>query len=136
MLGMLLLRAMFAVIACACLGGLVSAQASSIVIEPHASMHAGDHASLIVRLDLPADAAEPVLLTTGSEGSALEVVRGRFVRFDAADPKAPSLRFEVPMVARAPGTAIFRAHVLFYRCAKTCVAVEQDAQALIEIAPK
>lgn len=127
---------MLAVCALIGLSELAFAQASSIVIEPHASMHVGDRASLVVRLDLPADAAEPVLLTTSSEGTALEVVRGRFVRFDAADPKAPSLRFEVPMVARAPGTAIFRVHALFYRCEKTCIAVEQDVQALIEIAPK
>jgi len=133
MLRMRLLRSSLAVLAW---GSLASAQAPSIVIEPHASMRAGDRASLVVRLDLPADASEPVLLTTGSEGSALEVVRGRFVRLDAKGPSESTLRFEVPLVARAAGSAIFRAHVLFYRCAKTCVAVEQDAQALIEVAPE
>jgi len=133
MLRMRLQRSSLAVLAW---GSLASAQASSILIEPHASMRVGDRASLVVRLDLPADASEPVLLTTGSEGSALEVVRGRFVRLDAKGPSASALRFEVPLVARAAGSAIFRAHVLFYRCAKICVAVEQDAQALIEVAPE
>ena len=118
------------------LAAVASAQAApSIAIEPHAALRAGDRATLVVRLDLPADAADPVLVTPASEGSALEVVRGRFVRLDAADPKAKTLRFEVPVVARAAGTAIFRAHVLFYRCEKTCTAVEQVAQAQIEIAP-
>lgn len=98
-------------------------------------MQVGARATLIVRVALPKDAGDPVLLTTASEGSALEVVRGRFVRLDAEDPNEQTLRFAVPVVARAAGTAIFRAHVLYYRCTTSCEAVEQEAERSIEIAP-
>lgn len=106
----------------------------SIAIEAPATVRAGDRKTISVRVTLPADAAYPVLLTTSSEGSALEVVRGRFLREDAADPKATILRFDVPIVARVAGAAIFRAHVLTYRCTDRCVALEQEAEASIEIA--
>ncbi len=109
--------------------------AASISIDQHEAMHVGARATLTVQLTLPADTGEPVLLTTSSEGSALDVVRGRLLRLDAEDPKAQTLRFAVPIVARAAGTAIFRVHALYYRCQASCVAVEEDAESLIEIAP-
>ncbi len=107
----------------------------AIQIDKHPVMQVGARAMLSVQVTLPADAGEPVLLTTTSEGAALDVVRGRFLRPDADDPKAPTLRFAVPVVARAAGTAIFRVHLLYYRCAASCFAVEQNAEGLLEIAP-
>lgn len=109
-----------------------SAPALTVDVPP--PLRAGDHTTLIVRLVLPPGAGAPVLLTTASQGASLEVVRGRFVRLDAVDPDALTLRFDVPVVARAAGTAILRAHVLYYRCMPACVAVEQAAHASVEIA--
>jgi len=119
-----------------CLSSFVALAEPSppISIEIPQGLHAGDRKTVRVSVALPEGAAEAVLLTTGSEGTALEVVRGRFLRPDAVDPKARDLLFDVPIMARAAGVAIFRAHLLAYRCAEACTAFEHEAQVSIEVA--
>jgi hypothetical protein len=96
-------------------------------------LRVGDRAVLDVSLDLPANAAAPLLLTQTVEGEAVEVVRGRLMRKDARDPNARQLHFDVPLLARAPGTSIVRVHALVYVCQAQCEAVELEKRVSIAV---
>lgn len=74
------------------------------------------------------------MLDVASEGEALQVVRGRFRRADA-EPDAGRLRFSVPIVVRAQGTAIVRATLRTYRCTPDCREVQASAQRTVTIGP-
>jgi hypothetical protein len=89
----------------------------------------GERMSLQIELELPPGAAAPVLLTQSAAGEAIEVLRGRLSRSDAREVHGNVLRFELPLLARAPGTGIVRVHALAYVCAEACVAVESEARA-------
>ena len=65
----------------------------------------------------------PLLLTVNVEGEALQVVRARFLRSDARLDATGELRFEVPVLVRAPGIALLRADLSTYRCRQTCQQV-------------
>jgi hypothetical protein len=108
-------------------------QAGVLHIEEADELAVSDRATLHVRLSLPDDAAEPVLLTLHGRGAALEVVRGRMTRADAIAHGERELEFAVPVVAREPGTAIFAAEVLFYRCSDDCVAVREEATRVVQV---
>ena len=90
------------------------------------------HASIPVEVALPTGSADwPLTLTPRVEGTALELVRGRFLRADAKQVDATHLRFEVPVVARGQGTAILRVELMTYACEPECRALTvQDSRVL------
>lgn len=90
------------------------------------------HASIPVEVLLPAGSADwPLTLTPRVEGTALELVRGRFLRADAKVVDTTHLRFDVPVVARAQGTAILRVELMTYACDPECRAVTvQDSRVI------
>jgi hypothetical protein len=90
--------------------------APALQVTEAKELRVGERAFLEVTLELPADAASPLLVTQTVEGEAVEVVRGRLMRKDARDPEATPLRFDIPLLARAPGTSIVRVHALIYPC--------------------
>jgi hypothetical protein len=108
-------------------------QALTLELSAPSELRVGERALLAVTLELPAGAASPLLLTQTAEGEALEVVRGRLMRADARDPEATPLRFDLPVVARAPGTSIVRVHALAYVCAPACRAVEAEARVSVAV---
>jgi hypothetical protein len=107
-----------------------------LVLEVPRELHVGEHAYVELVVDLPAEAAEPLLVTPYREGEALEVVRGRLLRSDARDPMAKPLRFALPVLARAAGSALIGVRLLAYLCVPRCSAVEVEARANVLVLPR
>jgi hypothetical protein len=118
--------------ALACFVVLVAGQVAradvALEIEEPAALHVGDHLTLTVTLRPPPDASPPLLITPSSEGEALEVVRGRFLRADARDPNASPLVFDLPVVAARPGRSVIRVRAQGFRCDQSCEPFTFDAQ--------
>ncbi|MBX3247114.1 MAG: hypothetical protein KF901_08040 [Myxococcales bacterium] len=76
----------------------------------------------------------PVLVTPTHEGTAVEVVRGRLTRADAADPRARPLRFPIPIVAKESGVGVVRATVTTFECVgDDCQPRERDVRLTLRI---
>jgi hypothetical protein len=105
-----------------------------LTMHPPESLTVDDRASVIVEVHVLPEGHRPVLLTPTSEGSAVEVVRGRLLRADAEDPEAAVLRFSIPIVARTPGTSVLRVHVSGWACEQRCRPVESDAEVVLRVA--
>jgi hypothetical protein len=109
-----------------------------------AELHVGEHARVLLSVRLPAGAAQPLLVTPFREGAALEIVKGRLLRSDALDATASSLRFELPVLALAPGAAVIGARLLAYVCdgaardsgEESCHAVEVETRANVVVLPR
>ena len=104
-----------------------------VEIEGPESLPRSAHAvvPVVVALDVPTDA--PLLLTPSVEGSAVEVVRGRLLRSDAKAIDALHLRFDVPVVARSEGTAIFRVEVATYLCEPGCRPISASGSRVLRV---
>jgi hypothetical protein len=63
------------------------------------------------------------------------VVKGRLLRSDARDAQANPLVFELPVLARAPGSALIGVRLLAYLCEPGCRAVEVEARANVMVLP-
>lgn len=92
-------------------------------------LHVGEHARFDLEVQLPPNAATPLLLTPFREGQALEVVKGRLLRSDARDPNERPLHFELPVLARAPGVARIGVRLLAYLCEPAAGAREPICRA-------
>jgi len=105
-----------------------------VTLEPPEGLTEGDRAEVVavVELDPPNDL--PLLVTPTSEGTAVEVVRGRLLRADAEDPGALPLRFRVPIVARGSGTAVLRVRASGWICAERCRAATGAASVALRVA--
>ena len=97
------------------------------------NLRAGDTAEILVIVR--GASRHPLLVTPRSEGTAVEVVRGRLLRADALDPNADALELRVPIVARAPGTAVVRVRASGYACHERCRAIEAEASLVLRVAP-
>lgn len=95
-------------------------------------MTAGDRA--VVTLTVRGAGPHPLLVTPRSEGTALEVVRGRMLRAEAVDPSAEVLEFRIPVVARVAGAAVLRVRVDGYACEVRCRRVQAEAAQVVNIA--
>ncbi|AKF05070.1 hypothetical protein DB32_002219 [Sandaracinus amylolyticus] len=112
-----------------------SAPAIEVALDPPARIAVGARAEVIVRVRAGERAGRPMLITPSSEGSAIEVVRGRLTRGDAEDASG-ELRFRVPIVARTAGTAVMRVRIDGFECeAGHCRALVVEASAPIEVLP-
>lgn len=114
----------------------VDAESSSelaIALEATSTLVAGDRAEVIATLRLPTGNDRPLLLSPRSEGTAIEVVRGRLLRSDADDPSAEPLRFRIAIVAREPGDAILRVRVVAYQCAIRCETLHGEASLSLRV---
>jgi hypothetical protein len=101
------------------------------------ALRVGDHRALVLTLSLPPDVATPLLVTPRGEGEALEIVRGRLLRADARDPQGTPLVFDLPVVARQPGTAVVRVRAAAYRCReKQCRELEVEAVKTVLVLPR
>jgi hypothetical protein len=105
----------------------------SVALDPPAALHAGDRAEIVARVS--GAGPHPLLLTPRSEGTAVEVVRGRLMRADARDPDAEVLELRIPVVARSAGTAVIRVEAAGYACAERCRRVRAEAAAVLRVAP-
>lgn len=112
------------------------AETPRLVLEVPRELRVGEHAHVDLVVVLPADAAEPLLITPYREGEALEVVKGRLLRSDARDPAAKPLRFELPVLATAPGTALIGVRLLAYLCSPRCREVEVETRATVIVLPR
>lgn len=117
----------------------VHAQAAELPVlslELPVDLRVGQHARVLLSVQLPPAAARPLLVTPFHEGAALEIVKGRLLRADARDPAENPLRFELPILALAPGAAVIGARLLAYVCDKTsCRAVEVETRANVVVLP-
>jgi hypothetical protein len=112
-----------------------------LTLVPPETLAIGDRADLIATVRVPAgdrSRSSPLLLTPVSEGSAVEVVRGRLLRADAdRDPDAERLRFRIPLVARTAGTAVLRVHARSFVCPRSpnadCHAVTTERSAVVRV---
>ena len=110
--------------------------AIEVALEPPSPLTVGDRAEVIARVRTSERAGAPLLVTPSSEGSAIEVVRGRLMRADAEDPRAGELRFRVPIVARAAGTAVVRVRVDGFACeAGRCEPLSLESSVALEVRP-
>lgn len=118
--------------------GPAAARGPGLAIEAPEPLRVGDHRALVVTLSLPAAASPAVLLVTArGQGAALEIVRGRLLRADARDPAASPLVFDLPVVAREPGTAVVRVHAAAYDCRDgQCEPVEVEAVKTVLVLPR
>jgi hypothetical protein len=113
------------------------AELPALSLELPPDLRVGQHARLVLSLHLPPTAARPLLVTPFHEGAALEIVKGRLLRGDALDPTANPLRFELPILALAPGAAVIGARLLAYLCAaEQCRAVEVETRANVIVLPR
>ncbi len=110
----------------------------TVRIIPPERLTAGDHTEVVVEVSARATQAQPLILTPTSEGDAIEVVRGRFLRSDAtvALPDDGMLRFRVPIVAQSSGTSVFRVRVTSYVCTTRCRAVDADSFVVLRAIPR
>ncbi|MCS6799174.1 MAG: hypothetical protein NZ898_11720 [Myxococcota bacterium] len=104
-------------------------------IRPPEALTVGGRGELqcLVRLEPPAD--EPLVLTVRAEGDALEVLRRRLLRVDAARPSDDPLELRVPVLGRAPGTAVLRVRLETWSCrVGSCrrVVVERNARLRVD----
>ncbi|HEX7481005.1 MAG TPA: hypothetical protein VF331_24595 [Polyangiales bacterium] len=94
----------------------------------------GTHTAVTVTVDFAQPNDQPLLLTPTSQGSALEVVRGRLSRSDARRISETQLRFELPVVAHGEGTAIVHVELAAYVCKTRCERVVASADQVVRIA--
>lgn len=118
------------------LGVLCGASApteETLHVEAPAELRVGARITVPVILDWPATPDLPVVVSAHAEGRALEVVKGRLLRADAIDPNTRPLRFDLPLAATAPGTAVLNVSALVYRCTVRCesVRLETSQQVLV-----
>jgi hypothetical protein len=119
------------------LAGFASSEGVTLAIGVPDPLRVGDHRALVLSLDLPTDAAPLVLVTPRGEGAALDIVRGRLLRVDARDPEASPLVFDLPVVAREPGTAVVRVRASAYRCREQrCQPLEVEAVKTVLVLPR
>jgi hypothetical protein len=104
-----------------------------LTLEVPRELRVGEHAHVELTLELPLEAADSLLLTAYREGKSLEVVKGRLLRSDARDPTATPLRFALPVLATAPGTALVGVRLLAYVCAPACRVVEAETRANVVV---
>ena len=102
-------------------------------LEGPPELIAGQRAMVVAEVDVAPEL--PLLVTPRSEGTALDVVRGRLTRGDALDSDTRPLQFRIPVVARTAGTAILRVHLTTFRCDDhdECVPVEAEASLTLRI---
>ena len=96
-----------------------------------AELRTGDRTGITALVRLPGD--EPFLLTPHSEGTAVEVVRGRLMRGDADDPRAHPLRLRIPIVARHAGDSLVRVRLTGFACAERCEPVRAEAELRLQV---
>lgn len=112
-----------------------AAAAAALRIEAPAALPLGaSRVAVVARV--PLGPVMPLLLTVRVEGEALQVVRARFLRSDARLEHAGDLRFEVPVLARAPGIALLRAELSTYRCEQNCQQVRVQAALQLQVAAR
>lgn len=99
-------------------------------------LHPNEHALVTLEVELPAHAGQPLLLTPFREGESIEIVRGRLLRSDARDSTANPLRFELPILAHAPGAAVVGVKLLAYLCTPRCRAVEVETRRNVVVLPR
>jgi hypothetical protein len=107
----------------------------SITLSAPDRITEGDRAALRVGVRLTPQNDLPMLVTPSSEGTAIEVVRGRLLRTDADDAGNGVLQFRVPVVARSTGTAIVRVRVVAYACDTLCREVRGERALTLRVHP-
>lgn len=109
-----------------------AARGVSLTLSAPERLVAGTTAAVVAEVRVPPGDA-PLLLTPTTEGTAVEVVRGRLLRADAERTEAGTLRFRIPIMAKAAGTSVLRVRVLTYACARRCRAEEADAFIVLRV---
>jgi hypothetical protein len=101
--------------------------AGSLTVAPRAGAQIPPGAPLTVRLSVrPEEDDDP---------AGLELGRRRLHRTQAADPRADAPRFDLPVVARAPGRYRVEADVRFWVCRRrTCRPVRDRAEIPVVVA--
>ena len=115
-----------------CLVSPAAAQTLSVELTAPEGIAVGDRAELIARVQN--SGGLPILITPHSEGTAIEVVRGRLMRADAREPSAQVLEFHIPVVARQAGTAVIRVRAAGYACPGRCRSVQAETSMVVRVA--
>jgi hypothetical protein len=97
------------------------------------TIRVGDRTVVIAIVSFARPNDEPLLLTPQSEGSPIEVARGRLLRDDADEETERELRFRVPLVARARGAARLRVHVATWECDEACRRIEARGEISLRV---
>jgi hypothetical protein len=103
----------------------------SVDVRPAGALVAGTRADLLIDATLPEGA--PLLVTVRALGEAVEVLRGRLLGKDATRQPGGQLRFEVPLRARAAGSAELRVMLDGYVCDPRCRDVHEEARVVIDV---
>ncbi len=109
----------------------VAAAQLTVEIEAPEDVREGERAQVIARVR--GAGPHPLLITPRSEGTAIEVVRGRLLRAEARDPDAEVLEFRLPIVARGAGDAVLRVRAQGYVCEARCRATVAEASAVLRV---
>ena len=115
-----------------CAASTTRAEPLRVMLAAPDELHAGDRASL--ELQVWAQSHQPVMVTPRSEGAAIEVVRGRLLRPDAADPLGEPLTFRIRIVAREPGPARVLVRVDTFHCDRgECEPWSEEARVALRV---
>lgn len=136
--------ALFAVLVAVLVAGALRAHAQPAPPPPTAAdvsvtlvaperLVAGSTAMVVAEVSVPAGGDAPLLLTPTTEGTAVEVVRGRLLRADAERTANGTLRFRIPILAKSPGNSVLRVRVVTYACSRRCRAEEADAFIVLRV---
>jgi len=91
-----------------------------------------DRAELELRV-VPPRGRRTWMVTLASEGTAVEVVRGRLLPSDAVDLEARPILLRVPIVARGRGVALVHATLTGWSCEETCREVSLEATTTLHV---
>lgn len=102
-------------------------------------LRVGDRTELVVEVVLPEGSDARVALTPSTEGTTLEVVRGRLLTFEAQretdEQGRLHLRFSIPVIAHAPGAGVLRVDVDALVCHGACAHVQRTERFTVEVDP-
>jgi len=113
-------------------GASPAASGVSVTLSAPDRLIAGTTAMVVAEVHVP-PSDSPLLLTPTTEGTAVEVVRGRLLRADAERSANGTLRFRIPIIAKSAGTSVLRVRVMTYACARRCRAEEADAFLVLRV---
>lgn len=112
-------------------------QAAVIEIDSEATFQAGARGTVAITVSGPwVNDRVPLLLTVRVDGTAAELLRGRFFRSDGSyDGEAGAIYFAVPLVGRDPGGVVLSAELRTFHCRQRCRPITVEGHTRIRVEP-
>lgn len=110
-------------------------EAVGLTLSPGTTLAPGERGSVWVTVQgAQALRNVPMLLTITLDGTAAELLQGRFLRGHGESSQGGEMiTFRVPILGRGGGAAVLWAELRSFRCGERCRAVQLEAQTRIQI---